>query len=39
MLVLGDEALHNGLGESLLQRLHILYNELLKNSTENPYTG
>jgi len=39
MLVLGDKALHNGLGQSLLQRLHNLYNNLLKESTENPYAG
>ena len=39
MLVLGDKALHNGLGQSLLQRLHILYDKLLQNSATNPYYG
>ena len=39
MLVLGEKALDNGLGRSLLQRLHVLYNELIEDSAENPYTG
>ena len=37
MLVLGDKALDNGLGKSLLQRLHDLYYSHL--SDDNPYTG
>ena len=36
-LVLGDKALKNGLGISLLQRLHDLYYSHL--TVNNPYTG
>ena len=37
MLVLGDKALDNGLGKSLLQRLHELYSSYLDD--DNPYNG
>ena len=37
MLVLGKEALNNGLETSLLLRLHDLYSCYL--SDDNPYTG
>ena len=36
-LVLGDKALCNGLGKSLLQRLHELYYFYITD--DNPYTG
>jgi len=39
MLVLGDEACMNGLGKSLLKRLHGLYNDILDITENNPYTG
>jgi len=39
MLVLGDKARANGLGASLLKRLHFLYNGILDSSGDNPYTG
>jgi len=39
MLVLGSKVRFNGLGTSLLKRLHNLYNNLLGSSGSNPYTG
>ena len=39
MLVLGNEACSNGLGTSLLKRLHDLYNDIFDTSESNPYTG
>ena len=40
MLVLGDKARINGLGLSLLKRLHGLYNDIRDiSSGDNPYTG
>ena len=39
MLVLGNEACSNGLGTSLLKRLHGLYNGISGTSESNPYTG
>ena len=39
MLVLGDKARANGLGTSLLQRLHELYGDILGSHKEHPYAG
>jgi len=39
MLVLGEKAQSNGLGKSLLQRLHELYQQIVDSPIENPYTG
>ena len=39
MLVLGKEVRKNGLGTSLLKRLHEVYNDILDISEDNPYTG
>ena len=39
MLVLGDNACDNGLGTSLLQRLHDHYKEIVHDPASNPYTG
>jgi len=39
MLVLGKEVCANGLGTSLLKRLHGVYNDTLDTSEDNPYTG
>ena len=39
MLVLGNKVRFNGLGTSLLKRLHSLYNKILGSSESNPYTG
>ena len=39
MLVLGDKAQDNGLGKSLLQRLHESYQDPIESSNDNPYTG
>ena len=39
MLVLGDKARANGLGTSLLQRLHKHYDKVLGDRKSNPYAG
>ena len=39
MLVLGEKARANGLGESLLLRLHNHYQQIFTSAENNPYTG
>ena len=39
MLVLGEKAHANGLGESLLLRLHNHYQCIFAGADNNPYTG